>query len=119
VEIGANATVDRATLGATIIGAETKIDNLVQIAHNCKIGQRCLIAAGCAIGGSSQLGQDVTVGGFVAISDHVSVGDKAVIAGRSGVVKAVPSGVVVSGFPARDHQEEMKFWAKLRRLVKG
>jgi len=118
VEIGANTTVDRATIGATIIGSYTKIDNQVQISHNCKIGSNCIIAASCAIAGSSIVGDNVTMGGCVAISDHVEIGNNVVIAGRSGVTKNIPSDTIVSGFPARDHKKELHFWSKLRQFVK-
>ncbi|MFC1478565.1 UDP-3-O-(3-hydroxymyristoyl)glucosamine N-acyltransferase [Candidatus Margulisiibacteriota bacterium] len=118
VEIGANSTVDRGTIGATIIGLGTRIDNLVQIAHNCRIGKNCIIAACCAIAGSSELGSQVTMAGQAGVVDHVKVGDNVIIAGRAGVTKDIPSNTVVSGFPAREHSEEMKFWAKLKRLTK-
>lgn len=118
VEIGANTTIDRATISETIIGKGTKIDNLVQVGHNCRIGENCLIASHCAIGGSSVFEDNVTIGGYVAFSDHIHVGRGAMIAGRSGVIKDVPAGKIYSGFPAREHREELKFWAKLHHLVK-
>ncbi|MFH1428316.1 MAG: UDP-3-O-(3-hydroxymyristoyl)glucosamine N-acyltransferase [Candidatus Margulisiibacteriota bacterium] len=118
VEIGANSTIDRGTIGATIIGAGTKIDNLVQIAHNCKIGKNCLIAAQSAVAGSSELANGVTMGGQSGVIDHVKIEDNVIIAGRAGVTKDTPSNTIVSGFPAREHSEEMKFWAKLKRLTK-
>ena len=119
VEIGANTTIDKGTIGPTIIGKGTKIDNLVQIAHNCKIGKNCLIAASGAIGGSSILDDNVTLAGFVAVGDHVHIGENVVVGGRAGVIKDVPANSIVSGFPAQDHRKELRFWAKLRRLVRS
>ena len=119
VEIGANSTVDRATIGTTRIGAGSKIDNLVQIAHNCQIGKRCLIAAHCAIGGSAVLDDDVTIAGFVAVSDHIHIGKGSMVGGRACVIGDIGANEMVSGFPARNHREEMKFWAKLRRMAEG
>ena len=119
VEIGANTTIDRATIGETRVGFGTKIDNQVQIAHNCIIGEYSIIAACCAVAGSSVLGKRVTMGGYAAVADHVNIGDDVIIAGKAGVTKDVVSGTIVSGFPAQDHKAELHFWAKLKRLVKA
>ncbi len=100
VEIGANSTVDRGTLGDTVIGDHTKIDNLVQIGHNVTIGRGCLIAGQAAIGGSTVLGDGVTLAGNAALSDHITIGTGAVIGGLSGVSKDVPAGEVWFGTPA-------------------
>lgn len=116
VEIGANVTIDRATVGETRIGKGTKIDNLVHIAHNVKIGRNTLIAALCGIAGSSKIGDSVMMGGQAGVRDHVSVGEGSVIAGRSGVTKDIPPRSFVSGFPAMDHKEELKLEALIRRL---
>lgn len=116
VEIGANVTIDRATVGETRIGKGSKIDNLVQIAHNVKIGRDVLIAALCGIAGSSSVGDRVMMGGQAGVKDHVSVGESSVIAARSGVTKDIPSGSFVSGFPAMDHKEELRLEALIRRL---
>jgi len=118
VEIGSNTTVDRARFGKTIIGEGTKIDNLVQIGHNCVIGKHCLIVALCGVSGSTRLGDYVTMAGQAAIAGHVTVGDKAIIAGRSGVTNNLPGGETYAGFPAQTFREEMKLRATVRRLPK-
>ena len=118
VEIGANTTIDRARFGKTIIGEGTKIDNLVQIGHNCVIGKHCLIVALCGVSGSTRLGDYVTMAGQAAIAGHVTVGDKAMIAGRTGVTTDLPGGGTYSGFPAQPFKEEMKLRATVRRLPK-
>lgn len=116
VEIGANTTIDRATTGETRIGKGTKIDNLVQIAHNVKIGRHCLVISQVAIAGSTQIGNYVTLAGQVAIAGHLKIGDKAVIAGQSGVMSDLEPGTVVFGSPARPHREAMKIQAILGKL---
>lgn len=116
VEIGANVTIDRATMGETRIGRGTKIDNLVHIAHNVIIGENVLIAALCGIAGSSRIGKGVMMGGQSGVRDHVSIGDGSVVAGRSGITKDIPPKSFVSGFPAIDHREDLKVSALIRRL---
>ncbi|HZO93827.1 MAG TPA: UDP-3-O-(3-hydroxymyristoyl)glucosamine N-acyltransferase [Candidatus Baltobacteraceae bacterium] len=116
VEIGANTCVDRAQTGATSVGEGTKIDNLVQIGHNCRIGRHCVIAALVGLAGSTTIGDYVLVGGEAAFGGHLTVGDRAVVAGMGKVTKDVAAGATVSGFPARDHREELRFQALLRRL---
>ncbi len=114
VEIGANTTVDRATIGVTRIGAGTKIDNLVQIGHNVVIGERCLIIAQTGIAGSAVLGDDVVVAGQAGISDHVEVGDRSVIGPRGAAVQSVPPGSVLSGLvEAAPHKQ----WLRVMRLL--
>jgi len=108
VEIGANATIDRAALETTRIGRGTKIDNLVQVAHNCQIGEDCIIVAQAGIAGSTVLGRHVTLGGQVAVADHVTVGANAMIAGQSGVFNNVDAGAVLSGTPAILHKSRLK-----------
>lgn len=108
VEIGANTTVDRAALETTHIGRGTKIDNLVQVAHNCLIGEDCVIVAQAGIAGSVKLGKHVTLGGQVAIVDHAAIGDNAMISGQSGVFNNVAAGAIVSGTPAMPHKERLK-----------
>lgn len=116
VEIGANTTIDRATTGATEIGAGTKIDNLVQIAHNVVIGKHCIITGQCGIAGSCHIGDGVMLGGQVGVKDHVTIGAGAMIGAQAGVIKDVPAGAFFSGYPARPHQEQMRAYASLRRL---
>jgi UDP-3-O-[3-hydroxymyristoyl] glucosamine N-acyltransferase len=119
VEIGANTTIDRATLGRTVIGRGTKIDNLVQIAHNVVIGENSIIAAQVGIAGSTQVGKDVTLGGQVGIVNHVSIGDGAKIGPQSGIPRPVPSGAVLSGgIEAAPHQEWLKVMTLLPQLPK-
>ncbi len=108
VEIGANVTVDRAALETTFIGRGTKIDNLVQIAHNCVIGENCIIVAQTGMAGSARLGNHVTLSGQVAIVDHAVIGDNAMISGQSGVFGDVEAGAVLSGTPAIPHQKRLK-----------
>lgn len=116
VEIGANTTIDRATLGSTIIGAGTKIDNLVQIGHNVKIGKNCVLVAQVAIGGSAIIEDGVIIAGKGAVSDHVTIGHHSVIGAKSGVMKNIPPKSMVSGFPARPYRDELKQKAYIERL---
>jgi UDP-3-O-[3-hydroxymyristoyl] glucosamine N-acyltransferase len=116
VEIGAGSCVDRAKFGATIVGAGTKIDNLVQIAHNCRIGRRCVIAALSGISGSVTLGDDARVAGQGGIVDHVSIGSGATIAAQAGVMRDVPPGETQFGSPSIEIRQAMRQIAALRRL---
>ena len=118
VEIGANTTIDRARFGKTLIGEGSKIDNLVQIGHNCVLGKHCLIISQTGISGSSQLGDYVTAAGQVGIAGHVTIGSKAVQSGRTGVTASLPGGEVYAGKPALPIREEMKLQALVRRLPK-
>ena len=111
VEIGANSAIDRAKTGATVIGSGTKIDNLVHIAHNVKIGNNCVIVAQCGVAGSVEIGNNVTMAGQAGIKDHVTIGDGCMIASRAGVTGNIQEGSVVSGFPARDHSAEKRVQA--------
>jgi UDP-3-O-[3-hydroxymyristoyl] glucosamine N-acyltransferase len=117
VEIGANTTIDRATLGETRIGAGTKIDNLVQIGHNVRIGRDVVIVAQTGISGSVTVGDGAVLAGQVGIVDHVAIGAGAQVLGRSMVTKDVPAGAVVSGSPAGPHREALREQAALRRLL--
>ncbi len=118
VEIGANSTVDRATFGATVIGAGTKIDNLVQVAHNCELGEDCLLVCQTALAGSTILGDRVVMGGQSGATGHLRIGDDAVIASRAGVTKSLPGGKVYGGFPAIEQKLWLKMQAALLRLIK-
>lgn len=116
VEIGACVTVDRATLGETRIGRGTKIDNLVQVAHNVTIGQGVFVVSLTGISGSVSIGPGAILAGQSGVADHVNVGAQARVLGRAGVTRDVPEGATVSGFPARDHREELRIMAAARRL---
>ena len=111
VEIGANSTIDRAKTGATVIGSGTKIDNLVHIAHNCKIGKNCVIVALVGVAGTVTIGDNVTLAGQAGVKDHVTISDDCVVAARAGVVGDLAKGSIVSGFPARDHRLEKRVQA--------
>jgi UDP-3-O-[3-hydroxymyristoyl] glucosamine N-acyltransferase len=104
VEIGANVTIDRARFDKTIIGRGTKIDNLVQIAHNVIIGENCIIVAQAGISGSTVLGKNVTLAGQAGLVGHINIGDGAICAAQSGVTKSVPPNTMVSGYPAKPHE---------------
>ena len=118
VEIGANTTVDRGSVDDTVVGAGTKIDNLVQIAHNVHVGERCLIAAMAGIAGSTHVGDEVFLGGQVGIADHVTIGSGVRVTVQGGVIGNLPDGAMVTGMPARDHKEFMRAQAALYRLAK-
>ncbi len=116
VEIGANCCVDRAKFGNTIIGAGTKIDNLVQIAHNVVIGKCCLIAAQVGIAGSSRLDDGVVLGGQVGVSDHVHIGPGTMVGAQAGVMSDVGAKQKVTGMPARDVTQMLRIIASLPQL---
>ncbi|MBI3271553.1 MAG: UDP-3-O-(3-hydroxymyristoyl)glucosamine N-acyltransferase [Planctomycetes bacterium] len=118
VEIGANTTIDRATLGTTRIGRGTKIDNLVQVAHNVEVGEGCLLVAQAGISGSSRLGNFVTLAGQVGIGDHVRIEDGAIVAGQAGVAsgKRLGAGQLVWGTPARPLADIKRREGALARL---
>jgi UDP-3-O-[3-hydroxymyristoyl] glucosamine N-acyltransferase len=108
VEIGAGTTIDRAALGETVIGEGTKIDNLVQIGHNVKIGKRCLLVAQVGIAGSTELGEDVQVGGQSGFAGHLKIGHRARVYSKSAVFADVPEGVWVRGIPAVSQREYVR-----------
>ncbi len=116
VEIGANVTVDRGTSGPTVIGRGSKIDNLVQIAHNVKIGPECLIVAQAGIAGSSSLAKRVTLAGQVGVIGHLEIKENSTIAAKSLVTNDIPEGVFYSGNPAQNHQQELRTQAASRKL---
>ena len=116
VEIGANTTVDRGGMGDTVIGAGTKIDNLVQVAHNVRVGRRCLIMAQVGLAGSTVIEDDVILAGQAGLAGHLTVGQGARVAAQSGVIGDIPSGATVSGYPARSHRDVLRQAAALKRL---
>jgi UDP-3-O-[3-hydroxymyristoyl] glucosamine N-acyltransferase len=121
VEIGANCTIDRATLGATLIKKGTKIDNMVHIAHNVTIGEHCLLAGQVGIAGSSTLGNYVVFGGQVGVADHTTVGDRVMAGGKAVIAKDVEAGQIIAGFnamPIRDWLKVQVILPKLSELRK-
>lgn len=116
VEIGANAAIDRATLGETRIKKGTKIDNLVHIAHNVVIGTDCLIVAQVGIAGSTEIGENVTIAGQAGLVHHIKIGSGSFIGAQSGVTRSFPDKSTISGYPARDHKRTMKGYAAVARL---
>lgn len=121
VEIGANATIDRATLGETVVGRGTKIDNLVQVGHNVEIGEDTVIAAQTGISGSCRIGGRVVIAGQVGLADHISIGDGAVLGAQSGVHADVAAGHRVLGTPARPLTQRKRIYlaeAQLPELVR-
>jgi UDP-3-O-[3-hydroxymyristoyl] glucosamine N-acyltransferase len=117
VEVGANSTIDRGSVGDTIVGADTKIDNLVHIGHNVRIGRRCLIMAQVGIAGSTTVGDEVILAGQAGLADNLTVGNQARVAAQSGIIGDIAPGAVVSGYPARAHREVLRQAAALRRLA--
>ncbi len=116
VEIGANACIDRATIGATRIGRGTKIDNLVQIAHNVEIGERSIVVAQVGISGSTRVGDGVVLAGQAGIAGHLRIADGAIVAAQAGVMRDVEAGEQVSGYPARKHSLSKRFYAGIQNL---
>ncbi|MCK8824562.1 UDP-3-O-(3-hydroxymyristoyl)glucosamine N-acyltransferase [Fuchsiella alkaliacetigena] len=116
VELGANVTVDRGATGDTVVGQGTKVDNLVHIGHNVKIGQNCLIVAQVGISGSVELEDWVTLAGQVGVVGHLKIGANTTIGGRSVVISDVPADSFYSGYPARDHKKEMRIKAARQKL---
>ncbi|MBG83863.1 MAG: UDP-3-O-(3-hydroxymyristoyl)glucosamine N-acyltransferase [Phycisphaerae bacterium] len=116
VEIGAGSCIDRGKFGATTIGDNTKLDNLVQVAHNVSIGRSTVIAAQAGIAGSAQIGDGVQIGAHAGIVEHLKVGDGARIGAKAGVIKNVAAGEVVAGIPAQPAKETLRQVAALRKL---
>lgn len=117
VEIGANSCVDRGKFSSTIIGDGCKIDNLVQIAHNCVMGRSCIMAGHSGLAGSVTLGDGVIIGGSASIKDHTTIHSGAVVGAGSGVIGDVAAGKTVLGYPATDAREMLKQWVALKKLV--
>ena len=116
VWIGANCAIDKGTINNTVIGEGTKMDNLIQVAHNVKIGKHCIIAGQSAIAGSTNIGDYVTIAGQVGIIGHLNIGDKCTIASKSQVTKSLNKSSFVSGIPARDHKKNLKLNALFNKL---
>jgi len=108
VEVGCNSTIDRGSLGDTVIGSGTKIDNLVHIGHNCRVGRDCFVVAQVGIAGSTVVGDRVRLGGQVGLAGHLEIGDGAALGAQSGVMSDIPEGETWSGSPARPHREWLR-----------
>ena len=118
VEIGANSCVDRGKFSSTVLGDGCKIDNLVQIGHNSRLGRFCIMAGNSGLAGSVTLGDGVMIGGSASIKDHLTIGAGAIVGAGSGVAADVAAGKVVLGYPAVEAREALKQWAVLKRLAK-
>jgi UDP-3-O-[3-hydroxymyristoyl] glucosamine N-acyltransferase len=116
VELGANVTVDRATLGITRIKQGTKVDNLVQIAHNVTVGEHCILVAQVGIAGSTTIGHHVVIGGQAGLSDHIEIGDQVMIAAKSGVHRSVESNQIVGGSPALPRDRALRVQGVIHHL---
>ncbi|WP_286033533.1 UDP-3-O-(3-hydroxymyristoyl)glucosamine N-acyltransferase [Fusobacterium necrogenes] len=116
VEIGANTTIDRGAIGDTIIKKYTKIDNLVQIAHNDIIGENCLIISQVGIAGSVEVGNNTTLAGQVGVAGHLKIGNNVVIGAKSGVAGNVADNQILSGYPLIDHKEDLKIKISMKKL---
>jgi len=121
VEIGANSAIDRATLGETLVRRGTKIDNLVQVGHNCDVGEDVILVSQVGISGSCRIGNRAVLAGQVGVADHVTIGAGAILTAKSGVPNDVPAGEVWSGIPSRPTGETKRIWAgesQLPELIK-
>ena len=118
VEIGANSCVDRGKFSSTVLGDGCKIDNLVQIAHNCILGRSCIMAGNSGLAGSVTLGDGVIIGGSASIKDHVTIQSGGIVGAGSGVMNDVAAGQTVLGYPACDARDMLKQWVAVRKLIK-
>ena len=116
VEVGANSCIDRGTVADTVIGDGTKIDNLVQLGHNVRVGKTCLICGQAAVAGSVVIGDRVVLGGAAKVADHVRIGANSVITGNSGVASHVPPGRIMMGYPAVPMDQNVEIYKAMRRL---
>jgi UDP-3-O-[3-hydroxymyristoyl] glucosamine N-acyltransferase len=117
VEVGSCSCVDRGSLGDTVIGRGSKLDNHVHIGHNVRVGSDCLIMAGVGVSGSTQIGNRVILAGQSGVAGHLTIGDDVKVGGRGAVISDLPNGVSVSGYPARPHREFLRAIAALYRLA--
>ena len=116
VEIGAGSCIDRGKFSATTIGDGTKIDNLVQIGHNCRLGQFCVMAGQSGLAGSVTLGNGVVMGGGARVKDHITIGDGTKLGGNTGVMRDVAPGKTLLGLPADDHRQTLRLWSAQKQL---
>ncbi len=116
VELGANVTVDRATFGRTLVKQGTKVDNLVQIAHNVTVGAHCILVAQVGIGGSTTIGHHVMIGGQAGLADHLTIGDQVMIAAKAGVHRSIESNQVVGGIPAMPQEKALRIQGGIFQL---
>jgi UDP-3-O-[3-hydroxymyristoyl] glucosamine N-acyltransferase len=116
VEVGANSTIDRGSVGDTVVGDGTKIDNLVQIGHNCRIGRHVIIVSQVGISGSTRVGDGAVLGGQAGVQGHIEIGAGARVGGQAGVTGSVAAGETVSGYPARPHREALRVQAAMMKL---
>ncbi len=116
VELGANVTVDRATFGRTLVKQGTKVDNLVQIAHNVTVGEHCILVAQVGIAGSTTIGHHVMIGGQAGLADHITIGDQVMIAAKAGVIRSIESNQVVGGVPAMPQEKALRIQGGIFQL---
>ncbi len=116
VEVGANTTIDRGSIGDTVVGRGSKIDNLVQIGHNCRLGRSVIVVSQVGISGSTKVGDGTILGGQAGIQGHIEIGAGVKVGGQAGVISDIPAGQTVSGYPARPHREAMRIQAALSKL---
>lgn len=116
VEVGANTAIDRATLGETVVGRGTKIDNLVQVGHNVVVGEHSILCGQAGIAGSARLGRRVTLAGQAGVNDHITIGDGSIATGQAGVTGNLPAGGIFSGMPAAPHRDFLRRAAVIARL---